>query len=100
MVIYRETSVEILALSSFECVGDGPSKFISHEVAVKHRKGLAMDDTTWDSCPGSIPISWPATSGGAHNKVGNVRIFRSASKLKSGMNSLRQFLVHNSGKAL
>jgi hypothetical protein len=95
---FRSTTVETTMIATPHCHSEDHRKLLLQDVELAHRKGLAMDDTTWDSCPGSIPTSWPATS--SSNKVTNVRIFRSASKLKTGIHSLRQFLVHNSGKAL
>merc|ERR1712070_868412 len=69
-------------------------------VELAHRKGLAVDDTTWDTCPGSIPVFWPATPGAFYNRVGNIRIFRSSSNLTDGVHTLKKFLAFNSAKVM
>lgn len=77
-------------------------------VKLPERKGLTVDDTTWDTCPGSIPMTWPATSGGVGDKVVNVRLFDpfhngkhpTFGEYPDDMHALKRFLVHNSAKAL
>jgi len=76
---------------------------LAEKVVLVDRKGLAVDDTTWDACPGSIPVSWPATAGGAGNRVINVRLFRTGSNYSANgenVKMLKKFLEYNSAKAL
>lgn len=91
--------VENVTWAPFECPASKTS-VLSDQVVLAQRKGLAVDDTTWDKCPGSIPVTWPGTAGGAGNQVGTVRLFRTGSESKESMSKLKRFLAYNSGKAL
>jgi len=83
----------------FEC-SNATASVLAQKVVAGHRKGLAIDDATWDWCPGKIPVTWPATDSAMGNRVGYVRLFRPSSASKDGLRMLKKFLAYNSAKAL
>jgi len=84
---------------AFNCSRDPSLPPLADRVASADRKGLAVDDTTWDFCPGLVPEVWPGTTEVWNNSVKNIRIFRGTNN-KDSWSDLRTFLAHNSAKAL
>lgn len=61
------------------------------------RKGLCIDQTTWNMCPNKIPATWPLT----HEPVQSLRMFQPESWQDEGAwEHLKVFLTHTNSQVI
>lgn len=98
--IVRPPLASVLPAEIFECtdVHPPPPGTPLPQIIAAEGKGLAVDDTTWNGCPGKVPMHWPVYTG---SEVKNLRLFKADSALgDQAWQSLEAFLQRSGGGVL